>query len=302
MELRLHVPTSLPKISTIVRAYNSMLGLALHRLAFRLLAILAPQWAVTRARRMFLTPPRYAFSEAELSALEEATLVTVPLLTGKLVAWRWVPRNAPLVVLVHGWGGRGAQLRGFVDPLLARGFAVMTYDAPGHGMTGGHVSSVVHLTQALESVLAETGPVAAVIGHSLGGAAAARVLTRGTHAQAAVLIAPPASLTWHSRNFAKLLGISEPLRYQMQRQIERHFGIEWKEFEADSALPRCPCPLLVVHDEDDRENAFQDAQRYARHWPGARLMRTEGLGHRRILHDKVTIARIADFVSHNTQP
>lgn len=301
MELRLPVPIPYVKISTIVRATTSLLEIALHRLEFRLLAILAPRWAVTRARRLFLTPPRHAFTEAELSALEAATLVTVPLITGRLVAWRWGPSTAPLVVLSHGWGGRGAQLRCFVDPLLARGFSVLTYDAPGHGMTGGHVSSLVHMAQALEAVLAKAGPVAAVIGHSLGGAVAARVLTRGADVQAAVLIAPPASLTRHSRNFANLLGISESLRYQMQRQIERYFGIEWKDFEADSALPPQPRPMLVVHDADDRENAFQDAQRYAQHWPGARLLRTEGLGHRRILRDEATIARIADFVAVNTR-
>lgn len=302
MELRLPIPLSYSKISTIVRSIDLALNLALHRLTFRLLAFLAPGLAVTRARRLFLTPPRHPFTNAELSALEEATLVTVPLLTGKLVAWRWGPRTAPLVLLAHGWGGRGAQLRAFVAPLLARGFAVMTYDAPGHGMTGGRVSSLVHMVQAMEAVLAKAGPVAAVIGHSLGGAAAARMLVRGAEVRAAVLIAPPASLTGHSRGFAAMLGLAEPLRYQMQRQIERHFGVPWTEFEADSALPLHPCPLLVVHDADDRENPFQDGQRYARHWPGASLLRTEGLGHRRILRDELTIARIADFIAARIQP
>jgi len=37
------------------------------------------------------------------------------------------------VLLVHGWGGRGAQLASFVEPLVARGFSVLTFDAPGHG-------------------------------------------------------------------------------------------------------------------------------------------------------------------------
>ena len=46
-----------------------------------------------------------------------------PLEAGHLAVWQTGPENAPAVLLVHGWGGIGAQLSGFVPPLLARGFA-----------------------------------------------------------------------------------------------------------------------------------------------------------------------------------
>ena len=151
--MEMHLPLFFsPNISTTVRFAA---GLVRHRLAFRLLAPLAPLKAGARARRLFLTPPRHRFRDAELAALEEASPFTVSMPTGRLIGWRWGRREDPVVVLAHGWGGRAAQLRSYVAPLVARGYSVVGFDAPGHGMTGGRESSVVHMAAALEAVLKE---------------------------------------------------------------------------------------------------------------------------------------------------
>jgi hypothetical protein len=50
--------------------------------------------------------------------------------------------------------------------------------------------------------------------------------------------------------------------------------------------------LLVVHDRDDGEVAWRDGAAIAAAWPGARLVTSAGLGHRRVLRDP-TIQREA---------
>jgi pimeloyl-ACP methyl ester carboxylesterase len=292
MELRLPLFFD-SKNRTIVR---SLIEIARHRLAFRLIAPLAPRRAVARAHRLFLTPPRHRFSEAELTALEEASLFNVPLPTGKLVGWRWGPMDGPKVLLAHGWGGRGAQLRDFVAPLLSRGYTVLTYDAPGHGMTGGRKSSFVHMAAAMEAVLEQVGPVDAVVAHSIGGAVAGYVLARGAPATAAVLLAPPAGMAEYSHRFARVMRLPEDVRALMQSEIERRFGVRWSEFEVEQTAPLLTQPALIVHDANDVDNPFRDGERYARHWPGARLLRTEGLGHRGILRDPAVIGEVVDFI------
>ncbi|MDT3737569.1 MAG: alpha/beta fold hydrolase [Denitratisoma sp.] len=263
-----------------------------------MLAPLAPRKAGDRARRLFLTPPRHGFRRAELEALEEASLLTVPMPTGRLVGWRWGRKEDPAVVLVHGWGGRAAQLRSFVAPLLERGYSVVAFDAPGHGMTGGHESSLVHMAAALDAMLRHLGPVEAIIGHSLGGAVTGYVMAQGAQVRKAVLLAPPASLTEYSHRFAKLLRLPEGVRALMQAQIERRFGIRWSDFEVEATAPKLSQPALVVHDVDDRDNPFRDGERYARHWPGARLVATQGLGHRGALYDAAVIHEVACFLGN----
>jgi hypothetical protein len=59
------------------------------------------------------------------------------------------------------------------------------------------------------------------------------------------------------------------------------------------ALP----PTLVVHDHGDREVGFRDGHETARAWPGARLLATEGLGHRRLLRDPAVVEEVVAFVA-----
>lgn len=282
------------KFSTTVRF---MIHFARHRLAFRLLVPFAPRRAGARARRLFMTPPRHPFRRAELDALEEASPFSVTLPTGRLVCWRWGRAEDPVVVLQHGWGGRAAQLRGYVAPLLARGYSVVGFDAPGHGMTGGRQSSLVHMIAALDALLRHLGPVEAVIGHSLGGAAASYALAQGAQVRKAVLLAPAADIVGHTRRFARHLGLTEGVRALMQAQIERHFGVRWSEFEVERVAPRLTQPALIVHDIGDRDNLFGEGETYARHWRGARLVATHGLGHRGALHDSAVIGEVVAFIA-----
>lgn len=295
MELNLKAAFFWPTKRTIVRSVKFSAGLYLQRAVFRVLWQVSPQRAIARAMRLMLTPPRQAFSDAELLTLEEASLLPVPLISGRLIAWRWGRVADPAVVLVHGWGGRGTQLRGFIAPLLRQGFSVVAFDAPGHGMTGGRESSLPHIQQALDAVLDHLGAVHAIIGHSVGGAVAAGALARRPAIGSAVLIAPPASLAASSRRMAEKLAWPEPLRAAMQRRIEYRFGVDWSEFEAERVTGEQP--MLVIHDREDREVPFSDGRRHVLNWPGARLQATRGLGHRRLLEDPAVIEAAVDFIS-----
>lgn len=295
MELKLSRAFFWPTNSTIVRTVKFSSALLWQRSLYRVLWRMAPQAAIERAARQMLTPPPYRFADAELRFLEEASLVPVPFVTGRLVAWRWGRTRDPLVVLLHGWGGRGTQLSPLVEPLVKRGYSVVSFDAPGHGMTGGPESSLPHFQRALDAVLDHFGPAHALVGHSLGGAVAAMALAlRPEKAGRAVTIGAPASLAANSRRVAELLGWPDALRAAVQRRIEYRFGVSWDSFETERNA--AASDLLVIHDRADREVPFAEAQRHVRAWPKARLLETAGLGHTRILRDPTVIAATLDFI------
>ncbi len=301
MELRLNPAFFWPINSTIVRSLRFPVALWRERALYRLLWRHAPQRAIDRAVAHLLTPPAHRFPDDELRLMEDASLVAVPMVPDRLIGWRWGRKQDPLVILVHGWGGRGTQLKAFIAPLLERGFSVIAFDAPGHGMTGGPDSSLPHFLRGLEAMLDHVGPAHALIGHSLGGAVAALVMARRPEAaRRGVLIAAPASLEESTWRLAAALEWPPALRAAVQRRIEYRFGVAWSEFEAGHRVGAQD--MLVIHDRQDREVPFAEALRHASTWPGARLFETTGLGHRRLLADAGVIGAATEFVAAGVRP
>src|SRR2546423_13747207 len=113
---------SLPRISTNVR--------------FAASTFLFPEVAGAWAERLFLTPPRNGDVAAALDLVDaRASLIEH---RGRHIAtWRWGERDAPAVLLAHGWGGHAAPMRGFVFPLLSARFRVIAHHQPAPRVSAG---------------------------------------------------------------------------------------------------------------------------------------------------------------------
>jgi pimeloyl-ACP methyl ester carboxylesterase len=278
-----------PSKSTNVRAV-----IRLTRSALAVLSWISPTLAARWAEALFFTPPRPRKSRAPLPAGAER--VDVQSRYGRLAAWSW--GSGPVVYLVHGWGGRAEQLGAFVAPLLARGFRVIALDGPGHGASAGRRSSGVEIGRGLADAMSHFGPARGVIAHSLGAAAVTFAMREGLRVERLAFVGPPADpLTWVAR-FGRQLGLDAAVMAEMRRRSEQRLQARWDD------LPLVPLrglaqppPLLVVHDRDDREVRSADGAAIAAAWPGARLLETEGLGHRRVLRDAAVVATVAAFLA-----
>jgi len=280
-------PAAAPKKSTDVR-------LSAFRALFRALSAIAPAAAAKLAMVLFRRPPRHQASESERAALEtgERTLS----LDGRTLAiWRW--GKGPAVLLVHGWGSRASRLASFVTPLTDSGFSVVAFDAPGHGASAGRLSSLPQFISAIQAVAREIGGVEAIVAHSMGGAATTLAMGRGLRTGRAVFLAPAADPAGYSERFAATLGLSTDVLARMRRSIEHRFGQKWWDFDVLSAARTMTAPLLVFHDRDDADVAWTDGAAIASAWPGAELVSTTGLGHRRIVHDPEVVSRAVAFVT-----
>jgi len=288
--------------STNVRNYTR---LAWERLNLAVSSVLAPGRAVDRAARLFATPPRFAHSAPERALLASGRGFVVKSPEGRIAAWRFGERDRPAVILTHGWGGRGAQLRAFVPALVEAGYQAVLFDHTGHGHSEGREASLIHFMKGLDAVVREVESggreVAGIVGHSLGAAAATAWLNRARREMRAVLIAPPTSLERYSGYFARRLGITESIRRAMQQRFERRFGHRWEEFELPQSVADVMACALVIHDAGDRDVAAASGLALARAWKGARFLLTRGLGHRRILRDPSVVADAVDFLADRVQ-
>lgn len=211
------------------------------------------------------------------------------------------PMDTPLVLLVHGWGGHAGQLLPLARALATSGFTPVLVEMPAHGRSAGTVSNLPQFARAIDYVaarLVQRGEtIKAVVGHSLGANALAYAASRGLPVERLVLVAPPASPHEFTRYFAQVFGLSEATRAAMEGLIEAREAILMPLLEPAAVGPRIEQRTLVVHDREDRVNRFEDGVAFRDAIPGARLVATQGLGHRRILKDASVVQAVTAFIA-----
>lgn len=200
-------------------------------------------------------------------------------------------------MLVHGWAGVGGQLSSFVPALLAEGFSVVTFDAPGHGLSDGHESSLLHFAEAIDAIAASLGPLHGLIAHSFGAAGTTYALSRGLLVDRVAFIGPPSRPSDWIGVFGRQLGASDAVVRRMHDLLLRYFHTDLDKLETIRLAPRLRVPLLVVHDDADDYVPVLQGMELANAWPHADLMTTRGLGHWRILRDPIVIAAIIAFLT-----
>ena len=264
------------------------------RAAMAVSTAVSPRLAARWAETLFFRPPRPKKASASLPPGAERLDVAGD--AGPLAAWSW--GAGPVVYLVHGWGGRAEQLGAFVAPLVARGYRVIAVDGPAHGASPGRLSSGPEIGRALATVVRRVAPAEAVIAHSLGAAAVTFAMREGLRVRRLAFIGPPADpLTWVDR-FAMQLGLRADVTAEMRRLSETRLRMSWDDLPLVPFRGHADAPaLLVVHDREDREVPWTDGAAIARAWPGARLIETQGLGHRRVLRDASVVQAVSAFIA-----
>lgn len=253
----------------------------------------APALAERLALRLFSTPPRHPPPPREAAALVAAE--PFALAAGGTTLRGHRLGEGPAVLLVHGWGGRGGQLAALAPPLLAGGCSVVVFDGPAHGASGGRTTDLGRHVAGLAAVARHFGARAA-LAHSFGAAALVLAMERGLALDAAVLVGPPRSPRQFLEAFCAAFGLGPGARARVARRLERRVGVALDALDGPQLVRAFATPALIVHDRDDGEVPFEDGVALADAWPGARLLATEGLGHRRVLRDGAVAAAVAAFV------
>jgi pimeloyl-ACP methyl ester carboxylesterase len=276
---------------------------ALRMFFYRTVAKIAPDRFQRRFVRNFLTPKRPLLISRERPDLpppDERMRIPTGGLIG-LVSDTWVQAyrwgDGPAVLVVHGWEDDYHCFDAIIAALIKRGHAVVAFDLPAHGKSGGTQCTIPLAAQAVEDVAHALGPVRAVVGHSLGGAAATFAITQDwIDVERAVVIAAPTGPTYMLNAIAKRFGMSDERKEALFEELKRVVGFRPEEIELMPKVASLDIPALIVHSKDDAMVRFVTGEKWAASWPGAQLIALEKLGHRRLLFDPATAAKIADFL------
>jgi len=201
-------------------------------------------------------------------------------------------------LLEHGWKGRATQLDGSVDELVAAGYQVVGFDAPGHGQSDGNQTHILEVCEVMKELHKSYGPVHGIIAHSFGVPCSVLALNESIKTEKIVCISSPLSAHWLLEKFCQILECPDSVKKAIERRVEKQFGKDrWPRLKTDELAKTLSCPALIIHDRNDVDIPWEHGQTLSDHWPDSRLLLTDGIGHRRILHNPYVIKQIVEFFS-----
>lgn len=244
---------------------------------------------------IFFYPMRFKIPKKEAEVLETAIISQVKV-SGKVVkVYTW--GEGPSVLMTHGWSGRGTQFREFIKPFNEAGFRVVSFDGPAHGMSQGRKTDVLEFGEVIGLIQAKYGPFAGAIGHSFGGVANLYALSEGIKFPKIVMIASPTITDDIVAESLKKVNASHERGEYLKKYIFKTFGSHFEEVGAMKLIEKASnTPLLLIHDTADKEVSIKHPEALKKKYPYATLIKTQGLGHLRILKSPEVVQHCLDFL------
>ena len=268
----------------------------LARFAMRHLDRVASGLAARMTYSLISSPPRHRPSDPEAVLRASAQQWKIPFQDGWLQCYRW--GKGPQCLFVHCWGGRGTQPEAMIRQLVQSGLSVVSFDHPAHGLSSGTWSEQMRMAQATAAVIHDVGSIDTLIAHSLGVAATAIALRDyQLSVQRLVSISSLTDCTWFINVIGAYLGISTQTVAKARARIDANYAhpVGWDSLSIPHMLAHLNIPMMLVHDRDDHEIPFVHALKIQQTLQHAKLIATNGLGHRRILKDAAVIDQISRF-------
>jgi pimeloyl-ACP methyl ester carboxylesterase len=241
------------------------------------------------------TPQHFPMPEIELHASKSAVPDYVTFDDIKIRIWSW--GSGPSVVFLHGWAGRGTQVYAYINQLNNAGFRVVGIDLPGHGQSTGKSVNYTHMTKVVASVLQNTDNLHSIITHSFGGLLFAAVYNNLLPLKKIVFICPPASFETPLNFLRNTLPFSAKINEEITHTVRGSYtNDQFERLSTVKNVARITQPVLILHDKDDHIVPFSDGEEVAKAAKNCVFRVSNGLGHRKILHDKDTVNDIVRFI------
>lgn len=244
-------------------------------------------WPYTRVKYSL---PEF-FRKAEQLELEFDQLITK--------GYRWNKGGSKKIYIAHGFRSSAVNFGHFAKKLAAKGFEVIAFDGPAHGLSQGNRITALAYKNFIHAVDEKYGPFDGYVTHSFGGLASSLVVSEipGNGAKKLVLIAPASDTrSLCEVYFTQMKMTDKQLQQCFFEEIERIGGhpVEW--FSIKRCMHHIKGDVLWVHDTTDKITPVSDAhdvQQKALH--NVRFEFTDGLGHRRIYRDENVVNMIVEF-------
>ncbi|MCP4308065.1 MAG: alpha/beta hydrolase [bacterium] len=210
---------------------------------------------------------------------------------------------APVVVVLHGWGGNASLMLPLAPHLNAAGFHALFLDARNHGHSEHDTFvSMPRFAEDLEIAVdwvagREEVTSIGVLGHSVGAGAAILSASRSDHYSAVVSV----SSFSHPEEMMReqMDRIPTPILNAILESVQRTIGYRFETFAPRVRLPQVTAPLLLVHGDSDPVVPITDLYELSAIRPDAEVLIVEDGGHSDLAPFEPYVAQITDFLARH---
>ncbi|HEY2722902.1 MAG TPA: alpha/beta fold hydrolase [Chitinophagaceae bacterium] len=265
---------------------------------FRLLSFISKRKAAEEALNLFRSPQKR--TKKPLSGVfNEAEKLEFELENISIHGFRWNYPQKSKILIVHGFESSILNFENYIPLLIAKGYEVLAFDAPGHGISGGKTITAPLFAKMIMAIYDKFGPVQSFLAHSFGGLALSLALENMPHDKNSkvVLVAPLTETKTAIDHFFHFLQLNDGVRKEFDRLIAGIGGHPAEWYSIRRAVKNIDANILWLHDKDDQQTPIGDALKVkGENLPHLKFVITKGLGHRRIYREPAVINAIIDFL------
>ena len=256
--------------------------------------------AAKYAIKVFSTPMvKRARLKRELDLFKTAVKDEILFENKVLKTYVFGENNSKQLLLIHGWEGQAGDFYRMIPALVEAGYKVITFDGPAHGSSEGKTTNMIIFSRAVKLIAEKFGnDFDAFIGHSFGGGASLVALTtyKDLNVKKVISLGSPDLISKVFDDFYKLVDLPKNVQYKVVQILQERTGKKVSDLSLARMYAEYNKPSLVVHDFSDKIVSFSDAESIKNKAPHVKLFQTNGLGHVRVLHDKLVHKEIIDFL------
>lgn len=277
------------------------IAIGYYKTKFKILSVFSTRKAAEAVFELFCTPYSGKPRRKVPSIFEEAERLFFNPQDLQLHGWRWKAEypNGKKILIVHGFDSCSYRFERYITPLRNKGFEIVAFDAPGHGLSGGKTVNALAYSEAILKAEELYGSFYGMMAHSLGGLATALAFEQLPQQEnrKLVLIAPTTETTTAIHNFVSFMPVNEKIRSAFREVIEEIGQKPVEYFSVRRAIRHIKAPVLWIHDEDDNICPYADTIPVQQmKLPYVSFFTTKGLGHSGIYRHDEVFRKILDFL------
>ena len=261
----------------------------------RILEKISPKLALSFGLKIFYRPIRFARPERENKIYNTSEKGNIDVNGKSVRTYSWL-NGEKKVMIIHGWSGRGTQLNKIIEYFIEKNYTVHSFDAPAHGESKGKTTHMFEFVDSIKAMENNFGKFDAIVGHSMGGVASLNAVYEGVIVSKVVVIGTPNLIMNVIYDFCMNINLSEKIVPLIQDYIENKYNKSVYSVSSEYVGARINVPILIVHDEDDKDVEFSEAVAINNKIENSELFRTKKLGHRLVLANKEVVEKVFAFV------